>query len=64
VLRQHVFGDGDVCVAEDHAAGAAGAARVRDVVRAGPDSGDDALPCGLVLSVISVVGFLRVSCRS
>ena len=30
---------------------------MRDVVRTGPDSGDDALPCGLVLNVISVVGF-------
>ena len=45
MLRQHVVGDGDVCAAADDAAGAAGAARVRDVVWPRADSGDDALPC-------------------
>ena len=48
VLRQHVVGDGDVCAAADDAAGAPGAAWVRDVVWPRAGSGDDALPCALV----------------
>ena len=64
VLRQHVVGDGDVCAAADDAAGAAWAAWVCDVVWAGADSGDDALPCGLVRRSTSDGGSLRVSCRS
>ncbi len=64
VLRQHVVGDGDVCAAANDAAGAARAARVRDVVWAGTDSGDDALPCGLAHRSTSAGGSLRVSCRS
>ena len=46
-VRQHVVGDGDVCSAEDHAAGGAGTARLCDVVWAGSDGRDHALSCGL-----------------
>ena len=64
VLRQHVVGDGDVCAAADDAAGAAGAARVRDVVWPGADSGDDALPCGLVRDRLQSASLSARVCRS
>src|SRR5580704_16949119 len=64
VLRQHVVGDGDVCVAANNAASTPGTAWVCDVVWAGVNSGDDALPWGLVHRSTSVGGSLHVSCRS
>ncbi len=48
VLREHELGDGDVRAGAADAGGAAGGEGLRDVVRAGADGGDDALPCGLM----------------
>src|ERR1700678_4420841 len=64
VLRKYVVGDGHVCVAANNAASAPWAAWVCDVVWAGPNSGNDALPWGLVHRSTSVGGSLRVSCRN
>ena len=64
MLRQHVFGDGDVCAAATDAAGAAGPARLRDVVWSWADGGDNALPCDLGRKSTSESGSLRASCRS
>ncbi len=44
-LRQHVFRDGDVRAATDCPSRAAGANRMRHVIRTGTHSGDHALPC-------------------